>query len=111
MKKAAISAFFCLSDRTVGQFLEALIADNLIRSLWYPLDVEALVLLHELEVQEIAIRETVDAFDTLGAAIGLIGEIGSLHEGHAFLPLEDAGVEAVEIVAVAPFPDKLSRVL
>ena len=65
MKKAAPStssgAAFGLSDRTVCQFLQALVADDSARPFRHTLDVEALVLLHELDMQQVAFREAIQS--------------------------------------------------
>ena len=94
----------------VCQFLQALVYKDPVRPLWHTLDVETLVLLHKLEVQQIAFREATDGTDSHNI-MGLIGKIVGFHEGNPISTLDNAGVEAIEIIAVTPFSSKLLGIL
>ena len=66
--------------------------------------VEPLILLHELEVNFVARGETLQVFAPIPA--GLILEVLGLNEIELALLFEDAGIESVKEIAVAPFPGK-----
>ena len=102
MKKAALPLFQFL-------LLNTLIAKDTAGARRHSLDIEAFVLLHELEMQQITLREAIN--DPIAIPIRLIREVLCFQEGDLLSIPEDGGVEAVEKVAIAPFPDKLRRVL
>lgn len=117
MKKAVLRPFGELRGQeplliliSVRLFFDALQTDDVIRAFGHPSEIKALVLLHELEMQQVTFREAIYRLDPHDI-VRLIGEIGSLNEGDAFPRFEDTAIETVEIVPIAPFPCKLSRVL
>ena len=99
-KKAAMPLFLFL-------LLNALITKDTACTCRHPLYIEALVLLHELEMQQIAFGENIN--HPIAIPLRLIGEVVRLHEGDFLTPLENTCVETVEIVGIAPLADKLRR--
>ena len=74
MKKAAFAAFLLVS-----LFLKTFVTKNLVRSFGHPFDVEPFVLLHELDVKNVAFRETFQRLDTL-ETVHLVREILGFHK-------------------------------
>ena len=106
MKKAAFAAFLLICH-----LLEALIPEDSVCTFRHSLNVETFVLLHKLEMQQVALREAIDNTIPDGAIVRLIREIMGLHKGHAALSFQDAGVGTIEIVGIGPFSGKLGRIL
>ena len=67
--------------------------------------IQAFVLLNKLEMNFVPRRDAFQVFTP--APTGLVFEILGLHEGELAFSFEDAGVETVKEVAVAPFSGKL----
>ena len=65
---------------SVCQFLEAFVTKDSVCPCWYPLDVKALILLHELEMQDVAFWEASQHVDAL-EVVHLVGRIGGFHKG------------------------------
>ena len=82
-----------------------MVAQDSVRSFRYSLDIKALILLNKLEVQHVALWKTVNSL--IASPLRLIGKIRRLDKGDSLSSFDDTVVEAIEIVAVSPFANKM----
>ena len=71
------------------------------------LHIQPLVFLRKLEMHPVALREALLVFTTVPTR--LVFKVFGLHEAELSFSLEDARVEAVKEIAVAPLPGKSGR--
>lgn len=72
-----------------------------------PFHIKTLVFLHKLEMNPLARGEAFEVFTSVPTS--LVFKVLGLQEGEFAFPLQDASVETIEEVAVAPFADKRFR--